>query len=93
MAATLRLPRWFERAEEFLDEGFEELDEDAARIDYGDATIAFYSALLRLNERHRTHRPAEAAAYWPAVEAAVRRLRAIRDMTTGAGSHADASQR
>ncbi len=28
MASTFRLPRWFERAEEFLDEGFEELDED-----------------------------------------------------------------
>lgn len=26
MAATFRLPRWFERAEEFLDEGFEELE-------------------------------------------------------------------
>lgn len=29
MASTFRLPRWFERAEEFLDEGFDELDEDA----------------------------------------------------------------
>lgn len=28
MASTFRLPRWFERAEEFLDEGFEELDEE-----------------------------------------------------------------
>jgi GT2 family glycosyltransferase len=28
MAPTFRLPRWFERAEEFLDEGFEDLDED-----------------------------------------------------------------
>lgn len=26
MAATFRLPRWFERAEEFLDEGFEEIE-------------------------------------------------------------------
>jgi GT2 family glycosyltransferase len=29
MAGAFRLPRWFERAEEFLDEGFEELDDDA----------------------------------------------------------------
>lgn len=28
MAGAVRLPRWFERAEEFLDEGFEELDTD-----------------------------------------------------------------
>ena len=28
MAPTFRLPRWFERAEEFLDEGFEELPDD-----------------------------------------------------------------
>lgn len=28
MASTFRLPRWFERAEEFLDEGFEELDDE-----------------------------------------------------------------
>lgn len=28
MAATIRLPRWFERAEEFLEEDFERLDEE-----------------------------------------------------------------
>jgi len=28
MASTLRLPRWFERAEEFLDEGLEELEDE-----------------------------------------------------------------
>src|SRR3712207_5953349 len=28
MAGAFRLPRWFERAEEFLDEGFDELDDD-----------------------------------------------------------------
>ena len=28
MASTFRLPRWFERAEEFLDEGLEELDDE-----------------------------------------------------------------
>lgn len=67
------------------------LEEDAARIDYGDATLAFYSALLRLHERHWSGRAAEAAAYWPALEAAATRLRAIRDMTTGAGTHADAA--
>ena len=31
MASTFRLPRWFERAEEFLDEGLEELEDDGAR--------------------------------------------------------------
>jgi hypothetical protein len=28
MASTFRLPRWFERAEEFLDEGFEEIEDE-----------------------------------------------------------------
>jgi hypothetical protein len=28
MASSFRLTRWFERAEEFLDEGLEELDDD-----------------------------------------------------------------
>jgi hypothetical protein len=28
MASTFRLPRWFERAEEILDEGLEELEDE-----------------------------------------------------------------
>ncbi len=66
------------------------LAEDAARIDYGDATLAFYSALLRLHERHIAGRRDLAREFWPALEAAATRLRAIRDMTQGAGPHADA---
>ncbi|MGH2635268.1 MAG: glycosyltransferase [Actinomycetota bacterium] len=32
MASTFRLPRWFERAEEFLDEGFEGIDEEEENV-------------------------------------------------------------
>ncbi|MGZ8600122.1 MAG: glycosyltransferase family 2 protein, partial [Actinomycetota bacterium] len=48
MASTFRLPRWFERAEEFLDEGFEEIDEeeDARQLPRRAATLAIGHPVL-----------------------------------------------